>query len=82
MGRRAWTNKVSFSPNSEVLNLIEWYLSYFRSVLNIKFKMITQNGVILTFKIQDGHQRHIKNQEKVLSPESKCQKSKWSNLSY
>ena len=31
--------------------------------------MIAQNGIILTFKIQDSRQRHIKNQEKVLSLE-------------
>ena len=66
MGRRAWANKVSFPPNSELSNLIELYL---RAVLTIKFKMIAQNGIILTFKIQDGRQRHIESQEKVLSPE-------------
>ena len=69
MGRRAWANKVSFPPNSEVSNLIEWYLLYFRTVLTIKFKVIAQNGIILTFKIQDGHQHHVEKKEKVLSLE-------------
>ena len=61
MGRRAWAKEVSFPANSEVSNLMEWYLSYFRTVLPIKFKMIAQNGIILTFKIQDDRQRHIEN---------------------
>ena len=64
IGRRAWANEVYFPPNSEVSNLIEWYLLYFRTVLTIKFKMIAQNWIILTFKIQDGLQRHIENQKK------------------
>ena len=74
MGRRAWANEVSFPPNSEVSNLIEWYLLYFRTVLTIKFKMIAQNGIISTFKIQDGRQRHFENQEKVLSLEQNVPK--------
>ena len=80
MGRRAWANEVYFPPNFEVSNLIEWYLLYFRTVLTIKFKMITQNGIFLTFKIQDGHQRHIENQEKVLSLEPNVPKKQMKQL--
>ena len=82
MGRRAWANEVSFPPNSEVSNLIEWYLLYFRTVLTIKFKMIAQNGINLTFKIQDGHQRHIENQKKkkVLSLEQNVPKKQMKQL--
>ena len=80
MGRRAWANEVYFPPNSEVSNLIEWYLLYFRTVLTIKFKMITQDGIFLTFKIQDGNQRHIENQEKVLSLEPNVPKKQMKQL--
>ena len=80
MGCWAWANEVSFPPNSEVSNLIEWYLLHFGTVLTIKFKMIAQNGIILTFKIQDGHQRHIENQEKVLSLEQNVPKKQMKQL--
>ena len=81
IGRRAWANEVYFPPNSEVSNLIEWYLLYFRTVLTIKFKMIAQNWIILTFKIQDGLQRHIENQKKkVLSLEPNVPKKQIKQL--
>ena len=37
------TNQASFPANSEIANLIEWYLLCFRTVLTNKFKMAAQN---------------------------------------
>ena len=37
------TNQASFPANSDIANLIEWYLLCFRTVLTNKFKMAAQN---------------------------------------
>ena len=42
--------------------------------------MIAQNGIILTFKIQDGRQLHIENQEKVSSLEPNVPKKQMKQL--
>ena len=81
MGRRAWANEVSFPlSNSEVSNLIEWYLLYFRTVLTIKFKMIAQNVIILTFKSKMAANAILKTKKKYYLLIYMCEKKQMKQL--